>query len=148
MSKYVKDLVSKEIAHRLEGVGYALLVNVVGLDAGKTFVLRRRLREKNIELLVIKNSLGRRATEDTPLAAAFQGVEGTLAMVWGSEDFVSLTKEITSLDGSAEFPNLSDSRRGDGRRARECGSRQGCQLVAQPPGADPDPAGPDSVAGS
>jgi ribosomal protein L10 len=104
MSKYVKDLVSKEIAHRLEGVGDALLVNVVGLDAGKTFVLRRRLREKNIELLVIKNSLGRRATEGTPLAAAFQGVEGTLAMVWGSEDFVSLTKEITALDGSPEFP--------------------------------------------
>ncbi len=106
MSKYVKDLVSKEIAHRLEGVGDALLVNVVGLDAGKTFVLRRRLREKNIELLVIKNSLARRATEGTPLAAAFQGVEGTLAMVWGSEDFVSLTKEITSLDGSAEFPTF------------------------------------------
>ena len=104
MSKYVKDLVSKEISHRLEGVGDALLVNVVGLDAGKTFVLRRRLREKNIQLLVIKNSLARRATEGTPLAQAFQGVEGTLAMVWGSEDFVSLTKEITALDGSPEFP--------------------------------------------
>ena len=104
MSKYVKDLVSKEIAQRLEGVGDVLLVNVVGLDAGKTFVLRRRLREKNIQLMVIKNSLGRRATEGSPLAAAFQGVEGTLAMVWGCEDFVSLTKEITALDGSPEFP--------------------------------------------
>ena len=104
MSKYVKDLVSKEIAHRLEGVGDALLVNVVGLDAGKTFSLRRQLRQKNIQLLVIKNSLARRATEGTPLAQAFQGVEGTLAMVWGSEDFVSLAKEITALDGSPEFP--------------------------------------------
>jgi hypothetical protein len=27
-------------------------------------------------------------------------------MVWGSEDFVSLTKEITSLDGCAEFPTF------------------------------------------
>ncbi len=106
MSKYVKDLVSKQIAHRLDGVGDALLVNVVGLDAGKTFVLRRRLREKNIQLMVIKNSLARRATEGTPLAAAFQGVEGTLAMVWGCEDFVSLSKEITALDGSAEFPTF------------------------------------------
>lgn len=104
MSKYVKDLVSKEIAHRLDGVGDALLVNVVGLDAGKTFTLRRQLRQKNIHLMVIKNSLARRATEGTPLAQAFQGVEGTLAMVWGSEDFVSLAKEITALDGSAEFP--------------------------------------------
>jgi ribosomal protein L10 len=106
MSKYVKELVSKEIARRLDGVGDALLVNVVGLDAGKTFSLRRKLREKNIELLVIKNSLARRATEGTPLANAFQGVKGTLAMVWGSEDFVSLAKEMTALDGSPEFPTL------------------------------------------
>jgi ribosomal protein L10 len=104
MSKYVKELVSKEIAHRLDGVGDALLVNVVGLDAGKTFSLRRQLRQKNIQLLVIKNSLARRATEGTPLAQAFQGIEGTLAMVWGSEDFVSLAKGITALDGSPEFP--------------------------------------------
>lgn len=106
MSKYVKDLVSKEIAHRLVGVGDALLVNVIGLDAAKTFVLRRQLRQKNIHLLVIKNSLARRATEGTPLAKAFEGVEGTLAMIWGSEDFVSLAKEITSLDGSAAFPTF------------------------------------------
>lgn len=104
MSKYVKDLLSKDIAHRLEGVSDALLVNVVGLDAGKTFGLRKQLRQKNIHLLVVKNSLARRATEGTPLAAAFEGAEGTLAMVWGGEDFVSLAKEITALDGSPDFP--------------------------------------------
>lgn len=106
MSKYVKDLVSKDIARRLEGVSDALLVNVVGLDAGKTFVLRKQLREKDIHLLVVKNSMAKRATEGTPLAAAFEGVEGTLAMVWGSEDFVSLTKQIAALDGSPEFPEF------------------------------------------
>jgi len=42
MSKYVKDLVTQEIARRLDGVDDALLVNVVGLDANKTVVLRRR----------------------------------------------------------------------------------------------------------
>lgn len=104
MSKHVKDLVSKEIAHRLVGVGDAVLVNVVGLDAGKTFSLRRQLRQKDIHLMVVKNSLAKRATQGTPLAHAFQGVDGTLAMVWGSEDFISLAKEVTALDGSAEFP--------------------------------------------
>ena len=106
MSKYVKDLLSKDIARRLEGVADALLVNVVGLDAGKTYVLRKQLRQKNIQLLVVKNSLAKRATEGTPLAAAFESAEGTLAMVWGGEDFVSLAKEITALDGSAEFPEF------------------------------------------
>ena len=104
MSKYVKDLMAKDFARRLEGVDDALLVNVVGLDANSTVVLRRELREKNIQLMMVKNSLAKRATEGTPLAPAFDGVEGTLAMVWGAEDFISLTKEICALDSGREYP--------------------------------------------
>ena len=103
MSKYVKDLVSREFSKRLEGVNDALLVNVVGMDANQTVVLRKQLREKDISLLVVKNSLAKRATEGTPLAAAFDGVEGTLAVVWGGEDLISLAKEISKLDKSTEF---------------------------------------------
>ncbi len=103
MSKYVKDLVAKEIAGQLQEVDDALLVNVIGLDANKTVVLRKQLREKNIRLMVVKNSMAMRATEGTPLAAAFEGAEGTLAMVWGGEDFISLAKEIVALDKSKDF---------------------------------------------
>ena len=81
MSKYVKNLVVKDIILRLEGVQDALLVNVVGLDANSTMALRRQLRQKDIHLLVVKNGLAKRAAEGTPLAAAFEGAEGTLAMV-------------------------------------------------------------------
>ena len=83
MSKYVKNLVVREIAQRLQGVDDALLVNVVGIDANQTVTLRRELREKHIHLLVVKNSMARRATEGTPLAPAFQGADGALAVMWG-----------------------------------------------------------------
>lgn len=98
MSKYVKNLVTKHIAQRLDGVEDALLVNVVGMDANSTVTLRKQLREKDIHLLVVSNSMARRATEGTPLAAAFEGLEGANAIVWGGEDIVSLAKEITKLD--------------------------------------------------
>jgi large subunit ribosomal protein L10 len=94
MSKHVKDLITNDFKNRLQGVTDALLVNVIGIDANLNVVLRRQLREKNITLMVIKNSLARRATEGTPLAAAFEGIEGTLALVWGGEDIVSLAKEV------------------------------------------------------
>ena len=71
MSKFIKDLVTKHYADRLEGVDEALIVNVIGLDANKSVVLRKQLREKNIQLMVVKNSLARRATEGSPLGAAF-----------------------------------------------------------------------------
>lgn len=103
MSKYVKNLIVNDIQQRLKGVDNALVVNVVGLDSGKTFQLRKRLREKQINLLVIKNSLARRAAEGTPLGAAFDGVAGSSAVCWGAEDFVALTKEIVQIDKAGEF---------------------------------------------
>jgi large subunit ribosomal protein L10 len=103
MSRFVKELMSREIADRLTGVDDALLVNVIGIDANKSVALRRELRDKQIQLMVVKSSMARRATEGTRLAAAFEKTEGSLAVVWGAEDFVSLVKEVTRLDKSSEY---------------------------------------------
>lgn len=100
MSKLVKDLVTRDISRRIEGVSDCLLVNVIGLDANSTVDLRRDLREKGIELLVVKNSLARRACEGTALAPAFEDVKGSVAMVWGAEDFVTLAKEVARLEAN------------------------------------------------
>ena len=92
MSKFVKDLVSRDIARRLEGVGDCVIANVIGIDSNSTTELRKQLREKDVRLMVIKNSLARRATEGTSLAPAFDGLDGNAAVMWGAEDFVSLVK--------------------------------------------------------
>ena len=97
MSKYVKNLISEDLAKQLAGETDCLLVNVVGLDANNTMTLRRELRSKNIRLSVVKNSLARRAMEGTALAGAFDTVAGPVAVVWGSEDIVSLAKEVVRL---------------------------------------------------
>ena len=102
MSKYVKDLMTQDITNRLDGVSNCLLANVIGLEANTTVALRKRLRDKGIQLLVVKNSLARRATEGSELAPAFEGVRGTNAVVWGAEDFVSLVKEIETLNKDVE----------------------------------------------
>lgn len=103
MSKYVKNLLAEDLKQNLEGVGDALVVNVVGLDANKTTVLRKEFREKNIRVMVVKNSMARRATEGTPLALAFEGLEGNAAIVWGAEDVVMLAKEVMRFAGDKEF---------------------------------------------
>lgn len=103
MSKFVKDLIAKDLRQRLSGVSDLLLVNVVGLDAIRADTLRRELRKKNIHLLVVKNSMARRATEGTALATAFEGAEGALALAWGSGDIVALAKEVTRLAADKKF---------------------------------------------
>lgn len=97
MSKFVKNLQIDDVKKKLTGVGDALLVSVLGMDAIKNQSLRAKLRGKNIHVMVVKNSLARRAVEGTPLAAAFEQAEGSLAVVWGGTDIVSLAKEVMTL---------------------------------------------------
>lgn len=103
MSKYVKDLITKDLRNRLEGVEDALLVDVIGLENNKNVALRQRLRKKNMHLLVVKNSLARRATEGTRLGSAFDKADGTLALIWGGDDVIALAKEVISIAENKGF---------------------------------------------
>src|SRR4029078_11240883 len=97
MSKFVKEMITRDLRGRLEGVEDALLVDVIGLKNDKNVALRQRLRKKNIHLLVVKNSLARRATEGTRLEKAFAETQGTMALVWGGEDIILLAKESKQI---------------------------------------------------
>lgn len=102
MSKYVKELVTRDIKSRLDGIEDAVLVSCVGMDANTTNELRGELAEKDIHMLVVKNSLARRATEGSNLQPAFEGASGQIGVCWGSSDFVSLVKEVVRLDKDDE----------------------------------------------
>jgi len=106
MSKYVKNLVAEHLRSRLQGVGDAVLVNVCGLKATANNRLRAELQQKQIHLMVVKNSLARRALEGTPLAGLFAGVDGPAAICWGGEDAVTLAKEVTRLVGVKAYEPL------------------------------------------
>ena len=80
MSKFVKGLITDELASKLDGVDDALLVEVAGLDANQSVSLRKELREKNIGLMVVKKSLARRAREGSPLGRRWV----SLKEVWPS----------------------------------------------------------------
>lgn len=106
MSKYVKNLITDHLRERLKNVSDALLVNVVGLDANANNRLRTELQSKDINVMVVKNSLAARATAGTPLSSMFEGLTGTAAVCWGGEDIVSLAKEITRLSGDDQYEAL------------------------------------------
>ena len=106
MSKYVKNLVADHIRNRLTGINDALLVNVIGIESNAAMKLRTELRAKNINLLVVKNSLAARAVAGTPLDGLFEDATGSAAICWGAADIVSLAKEVTRLIRSDAFKPL------------------------------------------
>ena len=103
MSKYLKNLITDDLKKRLDGVSDVLVVDIAGLEANKNVELRKQFRQKGIQMLMVKSSLARRATEGTALAPAFEGAEGSATVVWGSEDVVSLAKEITKYADDKAF---------------------------------------------
>jgi large subunit ribosomal protein L10 len=103
MSKLVKNMLVDDLRTKLQGVGDAVIVSLGRLDAQATTRLRSELRKKRIHLQLVKNSLARRATADTPLSPAFQETQGMLAIAWGGEDVVDLAKELDRLSGVKDF---------------------------------------------
>lgn len=106
MSKTLKRLITEELKQRLAGVTDLVLVNVIGLNSSNTYKLRTELRKKGLNLLVVKSSLARRATEGTSIAPAFEGAEGSVACVYGGEDFISLVKEMVAIYKKPEYEKV------------------------------------------
>lgn len=107
MSKFVKNLLMDDLKRRWDGVDSLLLVSLTGLSANNNSYLRKQFRDKKIQMVMVKNSLARRATEGTLLAAAFTNTEGSLAAVWGGEDIVSLAKDVVRLADDKKFASFT-----------------------------------------
>jgi large subunit ribosomal protein L10 len=106
MSKIVKKYVARDIAARLKGVNDAVVANIVGMSGEENYNVRKTLREQGISLMVVKRTMAARATEGTSLRPAFDNQAGSLAVIWGCEDFVALTKAVTKLVNSGAFAKL------------------------------------------
>jgi len=106
MSKLVKRLISRDISGRLDGVNDAMVANIVGMTGNENYAVRKALREKGLNLLVVKRTLAAMATEGSSLRPAFDEQAGSLAVIWGGEDFVSLVKTVTKMADSGAFPKL------------------------------------------
>jgi large subunit ribosomal protein L10 len=89
MSKQVKNWIMQELTERfksLEGVG---VINPRGIDASKNNQIRRRLHEKGLRMTVVKNTLARRATENSKIKGFDKLLDGPSAVVYGSATSIS-----------------------------------------------------------
>jgi len=95
MSKAVKSLESTEIKNRCAGVDSACVIDISGLDAISTNVMRGGLKKLNISMHVLKNSMARRALADSPLKPLAQTLAGPCALVYGEPAIMDIAKELS-----------------------------------------------------
>jgi large subunit ribosomal protein L10 len=95
----VKKLLVSDLQKSFDGVHDVLVVSVNGVDGIQNNQMRLALRQKNIRLQVVKNSLTKRLFNETGLAPATQFLEGPSAVAWGAPSIVELAKEIAEWAG-------------------------------------------------
>lgn len=94
MSKQVKQWMMDDIKNRVGDATDFIVVDASRLDAVSENKLRLTLREKDIYMLTVKNKIAQIALGDAGKALK-SSLSGPSTIVWGGEDVVALSKEIT-----------------------------------------------------
>ena len=99
MKKEDKSLIIKQLSEQLQSCNNFYLTDIETLNASKTSALRRACSKKNIKLIVVKNTLFKKALEsmDADMSSLYGSLTGNTAIMFAEVANVParLIKEFT-----------------------------------------------------
>jgi large subunit ribosomal protein L10 len=104
MSKTVKQIIMRDYVTRVAGHDDALLISIRGMKGVDTTRMRAKLRGKKIKVSVIRNSLARKAFENSALNGLADLLKGPTALAVGEVSVVEVARAM--VEALKEFPTL------------------------------------------
>lgn len=95
MSRFVKQLMMNELRRALDGRDEFLFLDIERLTGIENNEFRLALRQKNIRVRVVKNTLARIVLNEMKVTGAEEYLRGPTAIVWGGDSIVELARELT-----------------------------------------------------
>lgn len=91
----------EEVVEKFQQAASVVIVDYRGLTVDEVTTLRKQLREANVEMKVIKNSILSRAAEKAGLPGLEQVFTGPTAVAFSNEDVVAPAKIIDTFASNA-----------------------------------------------
>jgi large subunit ribosomal protein L10 len=105
MPREYKVRIVDELSEAMDGCSAAVLTDYQGLSASQMNVLRRKLREQNIDYRVVKNTLARFAAEKAGKGFLVDSLKGPVAILFGYGEVTEPAKAISDyIKGAGESP--------------------------------------------
>ena len=92
-----KEQELQDLSAAFQAVDTAILVDYRGLNVPQVTELRRQIRGAKASYKVVKNTLAKRASKGTKLAALETHFEGTTGVAYTGADAVALAKALTTF---------------------------------------------------
>ncbi len=105
MSKYVKDLLTKELHDRYNTLDSVLWIDMTGAGGVVTNQFRADLHTKNMRAEIVRNALFKRACGEGPLGTLADSLSGPSMLVSGGESLIDIAKVVD--DWAGKIPSLS-----------------------------------------
>jgi large subunit ribosomal protein L10 len=97
MLRKEKQAVAEDLKKKLEGAKSVFLADFTGINVKDITRLRRDFRQSNIEYLVAKNTLIKRAVADSPLEGINDHLSGPTALVLSADEGIAAARIISKF---------------------------------------------------
>lgn len=106
MQKALKKEVVADLSDKLGAAKCLYLTDFTGLDVAAITELRRRLTEAQVEYIVVKNTLARRALSGGPYEGLSEHLNGPNAFAMSNDDVVTAAKILTDFAKERDKPQI------------------------------------------